>query len=311
MTVAGALASAVAFTVALCWVSLFGPSGSALALLFVPLPALVLGAIGGTAAVAVATGLSSVLLVATVGNEAGAFYLVAVGVPILAMVQALRRAWRIEAVIAAGLATLVVGVGGVLWLHFGDVSAIRAAIDAAWRQSFDGTIALYQQLGVTPERLSEIQAGRDELERGTVVLLPGISLVVAGVAYFLNLWCSGRWAQWPQLVDLNRWQAPPWLIWAFILAGFSMFAPVEEISSVARNLFLVFLACYFFQGLAIVSYFLERFNLPRGLRLASYVLIVVQQFVAGAVLALGVFDLWGDFRRLSVRLGVKGRGEGE
>jgi len=312
MATVGALASAVAFSIALCWVGVFGPPGAAIALVVTPLPLLVLGSIGGTAAAAVAAFLSAVLLASTVGTVAGALYMVAAAVPMVVAVWALRSAWRIEAVIGAALAAFVVGVGLLLWAQFGDLAAVQAAVTDAWRQSFNATVTIYQQMGVSPERISEIEAGREELEHGTLALLPGIVAVSAAVVYFVNILCSRRWAAWPQLGALARWQAPQWVIWAFIFSGFSMFAPMEAVSLVARNLFLVFLVCYFFQGLAIVSYFLERFNLPRGLRLASYLLIGVQQFVAGAVLALGVFDLWGDFRRLSAHpVDAKGRGDRE
>ena len=89
-------------------------------------------------------------------------------------------------------------------------------------------------------------------------------------------------------------------IWVLILAGFGMFAPSFSVAVAARNVFVVLLGCYFCQGLAIVSYYLDRFRLPRGIHVASYVLIAVQHVVAAMVLALGVFDLWGNFRRLGV-----------
>jgi hypothetical protein len=78
-----------------------------------------------------------------------------------------------------------------------------------------------------------------------------------------------------------------------------MFLPVEALSALSANVFLIALACYFAQGLAIVSYFFHRFRLPRGLRVATYVVIGLQQVAAALVVALGVFDLWGDFRHLA------------
>jgi hypothetical protein len=90
------------------------------------------------------------------------------------------------------------------------------------------------------------------------------------------------------------------LIWVLIAAGFGLFVPIDAVASVARNVFIVVLAGYFCQGLAIVSYYLRRLQLPAGLRVASYLLIGFQQVVTGIVLMLGVFDFWGDFRRLSI-----------
>jgi hypothetical protein len=119
--------------------------------------------------------------------------------------------------------------------------------------------------------------------------------------WLVNLRLAGLWAAWPQTRGWQIWRAPHHLIWVLIVSGFAMFLPVREISILSRNVFGVMLACYFCQGLAIVNYYLQRFGLPRGLRIASYLLIAVQQIVAALVLALGIFDFWGDFRRLEPR----------
>jgi uncharacterized protein YybS (DUF2232 family) len=58
---------------------------------------------------------------------------------------------------------------------------------------------------------------------------------------------------------------------------------------------------YFFQGLAIVAYFFHHKKVPMLLRSIGYVLIAVEQFVTLFVVGLGLFDLWGDFRRLNKR----------
>jgi hypothetical protein len=129
---------------------------------------------------------------------------------------------------------------------------------------------------------------------------PALGAVIAGAVWFINIRIARRWLPWPQLYNLHAWQAPDWLIWVLIVAGFGLFVPVDAVALVARNVFVVVLAGYFCQGLAIVSYYLQRLQLPAGLRVASYVLIGFQQVVAGVVLMLGVFDFWGDFRRLSV-----------
>jgi hypothetical protein len=105
---------------------------------------------------------------------------------------------------------------------------------------------------------------------------------------------------WLQVSDLRFWNAPPLLIWAFIATGFGMFAPIAAVSLVARNVFLVLIGCYFCQGLAIVSFYLSRFQIRRGLRIATYGLIITQQVLLAMIALLGVFDLWVNFRRLGI-----------
>jgi hypothetical protein len=213
----------------------------------------------------------------------------------------LQREFSIGTVIAAAVGTLLVGVTVALCLVVGDLAAWSTAVLDGWRQSIDQSIALYADLGVSDETLSELAANRDDLGRTLFEVLPALTAVMSGAVWLVNLRLAGRWTSWLQTRGWQAWQTPPWLIWVLIVSGFAMFLPVEALSILSRNIFAVTLACYFCQGLAIVSYYLQRFGLPRGLRIASFLLIAVQQVVAGLVLALGIFDFWGDFRRLEPR----------
>jgi uncharacterized protein YybS (DUF2232 family) len=56
---------------------------------------------------------------------------------------------------------------------------------------------------------------------------------------------------------------------------------------------------YFFHGLAIIAYFFHLKKVPMVLRSIGYILIVLEQLVTLFVVGLGLFDLWGDFRRLN------------
>lgn len=293
-----AVASAALSTAVLCLAGVLGPPGAVVALFLVLLPQLVLGGHTGTREVAVSSGVAALVVGSTIGWPAGLVYLLLAGIPALLTVYALRAAWRLEAVVALGLTTCLLGAVSLLWISSGDLASLQSSLRSSWDESFQGLLALYRDLGMSADRLSEFAERREELANAVLSILPAL-LCVTGVAVWLfNLRLSSRWTGWPQLHDLARWQCPFWTIWLLIASGFAMFAPGHEVDVVARNLFAVMLACYFCQGLAIVSYFFQRFRLPRGLRVATYVLIGFQQLVAAIVLALGVFDFWGDFRQL-------------
>ena len=297
----GAVGSAAVCTVALCIGGLLGPPGAALALLAVPLPGLVLGGVLGAWETALSSIAGGLLVGGILGGHTAAYFVALVGVPAVVAVHTLRRACRIEAVLGATLASLLVALGLLLWVSAGDWISVEAAIAAAFADGFDSGIIFYRDLGMSAERLSDLELRRDELASGLLSLFPALVVVASGAVWLINLRLSSRWAAWPQLAGLAHWQSPPWSIWVLIVSGFAMFAALPTLALVARNVFVVTLACYFCQGLAIVSYFLQRFRLPRGLRIATYLLIAFQQIVAGLVLALGVFDLWGNFRQLGVR----------
>jgi uncharacterized protein YybS (DUF2232 family) len=60
---------------------------------------------------------------------------------------------------------------------------------------------------------------------------------------------------------------------------------------------------YFFQGIAIVSYYFNKKRFPKILRIFLYTLMALQQLILLAVIGLGFFDLWINFRRLGKETG--------
>lgn len=293
-----AVGTAAACSAALCLMGYFGPPGASAAFLLMPLPAFVLGYQGGVAAVACWALLTSAVLGLVFDARTAVFLLAFGGLPTMAAVSALLRHPRIE--VAVGLAT-VLSVGAlvaVLRASFGDLAAVSSAVETSWLKSFDDAIALYGQIGAPNDWLADLSAQREDLISGLLRIFPAVTVIAVSAVWFFNLRMSARWADWPQTRDLRRWKLPDELVWIFIASGFASLTPSEVVSTCASNAFLVMLACYFCQGLAIVSFHLQRLGTPLGLRIASYLLIALQYIVACVVLALGVFDLWGDFRRL-------------
>ena len=70
------------------------------------------------------------------------------------------------------------------------------------------------------------------------------------------------------------------------------------LKSVGLNLLILSLSVFFFQGIAIVSYFFHRKNIPLILRGIGYGMIIIQHIFLVTVVGLGFFDVWADFRKL-------------
>jgi uncharacterized protein YybS (DUF2232 family) len=131
------------------------------------------------------------------------------------------------------------------------------------------------------------------------LLFLGVALIVLVNVLLLCRRFPERRAQWVDLANLREWKGPEWLVWGLIVCGFVLFIPAASaIRLIAINLLLVIGAFYFAQGLAIVGYFFDKNNVPRFLRWLTYVLIGFEQIFTLLIVGLGLFDLWGDFRRL-------------
>jgi hypothetical protein len=61
---------------------------------------------------------------------------------------------------------------------------------------------------------------------------------------------------------------------------------------------LVLTTIYFFQGIAIVSFFFEKKDFPPLLRYIFYGFIGMQLMMVWLVSGVGFFDMWFNFRKL-------------
>ncbi len=100
------------------------------------------------------------------------------------------------------------------------------------------------------------------------------------------------------LDDLTRFRVPEPLVWPLIAAGGLMALADGWPFWLGANILAVLVVLYFFQGLAIVLFWCEKKHLPRFVRLGFYLLLMVEVFLALPVAAVGLFDMWIDFRKL-------------
>ncbi len=166
---------------------LIGPPGAALALLAVPLPALVVGGVAGVSHAAASSLAAGGLLGGLLGWPVGASFVALAGAPAVLAVLMLRRAWRLEPVVSAALAATLAG-GGVLAVLFApEAGSWTAALADAWSSSFDGAVAMYRDLGMSAEQLAELEAQREQLARFALHFLPALLVVGAAALWLANL----------------------------------------------------------------------------------------------------------------------------
>jgi len=82
-----------------------------------------------------------------------------------------------------------------------------------------------------------------------------------------------------------------------------LFLPNAAVKIIGLNGLLILMSVYFFQGIAIVSFYFNKKQFPRVVRIFLYTLIAIQQLVLLAVIGLGFFDMWFNFRKLGKQTG--------
>jgi uncharacterized protein YybS (DUF2232 family) len=165
------------------------------------------------------------------------------------------------------------------------------------------TLVLYQGMGMSPENIQLISQSLDKIQQVLVTIIPALVLASTLFVAWISILLAkpvliSRSLSYPDFGPLNLWKAPDYLVWGVIGCGLALFLPHTAIKVIAINGLLILMTVYFFQGIAIVSFYFDKKGLPRFVRVFLYTLIALQQLILLAVIGLGFFDLWVNFRRL-------------
>ncbi len=168
------------------------------------------------------------------------------------------------------------------------------------------TMAMYESLGVPEESIHVIS---NSMEKIHYVLIRIIPAMLISLTLFVS-WTSLLIAKpllkaknifFPDFDSLKLWKAPEFMVWLFIGCGVMLILPDNSFKILGLNGLIILLTIYFFQGIAIVSFYFEKKNVPRIFRIFLYSVLALQQLVLLSVIGLGFFDMWLNFRKLGVK----------
>ena len=293
------LASAVATALLITAAGFVGPL-ALLLLLAAPLPIAYVCMMAGWQVGVAAIGLAAALL-ATDNVYSAVQYLLVLAPGTVVVPEVLKRRHFWDRAAAAGtLATLglMVPVGAVIAAGRGInlTGLVRELVTG----EVNAAQQLYPEMNLPPEQLIELQKIGDMLIEWVPRLYPAFLTVALGglmlvMALSLRLLVQGRMTlPGPSFQD---WKLPDQMVWAVIAAGFVLMVPSPPVKIGAMNVLIALLPLYFLQGMAIVSKFLVRKNMPSFVRGVVYLLIVILNPLPLLVTAVGLFDMWVDFRK--------------
>lgn len=224
-------------------------------------------------------------------------------VMVILLYGSLGKGKSIEWVVGATAAGMLAAVSAVLVYRFGSFEGVGEVIRGVLRENLEFSVRVYEQIGFSEMTVAALRERAPQVIEIVLQVLPAVVFVGFGVVVLINVFFLRRRFPGRALIvrpgDLREWRSPEPLVWCFIVSGFALVLPGwQALRMAALNFFLVSAAFYFFQGLAIVAYYFHRKNVPVALRGLAYALILLEQILALLVVGLGLFDLWGDFRRL-------------
>ncbi len=160
------------------------------------------------------------------------------------------------------------------------------------------TLKMYQDSGdLAPQMALQLEEAIRQLRAIVPKIFPAIAINTAIITAWLNLllgnWllkktCSGL-SPWP---DFRQWRLPEKLVWFLIGAGFGFLLPVPGIQVVSLNLILIFGLIYCLQGLAVLSFLMNRWEVPILFQVIVFGLILLQTYSIIFLTLLGLIDIW-------------------
>ncbi|WDP88888.1 MAG: DUF2232 domain-containing protein [Desulfobacter sp.] len=162
---------------------------------------------------------------------------------------------------------------------------------------FKMTAEVYSEMGIEQGQI-------EQLNSAFMVILPGMFLI----SYISTIWLNiliirnmlkKRGVELKSIDCLNRYRAPELLVWAVIGLGLALMLPVQPLKIIGINCMIVLMLVYFFQGIAVVSFYFQKKGTPMAFKVFCYSLIALQVYVLILVIGLGFFDNWINFRKIN------------
>jgi len=253
---------------------------------------------GASLTITVAT---AALLVTVFGTQAAMLYLLQCGIIGLLLPELLARGFGSARAIAwTTAANLVVILAAVLAFALISGKNVHLLAVGEIKSSFTQALDFYVKSGVKGDDLAALKQFMDTAADLMVRIYPALMTVVLITVSGCSLSLARRFVIRPDsgldLGEFKRFKNPEWMVWLLIAAGFSMLADQPIVTTPALNLLVVLAVLYFLQGLAVVSAIIARLSYAGMLRLGLYLILIFQPYVSALLVAVGIFDLWGDFR---------------
>ncbi len=170
-------------------------------------------------------------------------------------------------------------------------------------QGITEALAYYRQsASVSSEALVVLETTFYQMKIVLPLILPAILIGAVLVTVWFSmvlgnriLYQSSGTSPWPRY---RTWQLPERLIWLVIAGAVGTLLPLDATRILGINLLIPISLVYCFQGLAIFSFFVHKWNVPILLRSFLYVMIVFQSLGTVFLLGIGLADIWLDLRKL-------------
>jgi uncharacterized protein YybS (DUF2232 family) len=235
------------------------------------------------------------------GLSAGTFYLVQCGLISLLLPELLLRGFSATRSIVWTTAAIVTLLGvAVVFFSMTSGQNVHEMAVAEIQKSVAQAVAIYENSGVKGEELAVLKQTMATAADLVIRIYPALIIITLIAMVGCNLALLKRFAGGLGLTlnvdEFRAYRNPEILVWGLIAAGFALLSDNRVVTTPAINVLAVIVVLYFLQGLAVISTIIARQSIAGVLRAGLYIMLLLQPYLAALVAAIGIFDLWGDFR---------------
>lgn len=247
-----------------------------------------------------------ILLFLLIGVRYGLIFLVEYGIVACVISESIKRDFSIEkTILFCVLGTLASGAFILLVYVLIEAKNPFAFLAEQMKANIDQSLEIYKEFGQSKGKSAEdLTASFERLKNIFIYSFPALIVIGSTIGSLLNyiiarhLWIKYIVKDDSKKRSLLDWSLPDYYVWVFIAAAFMMFLPVDFIRKAGVNLLLVMALVYFFQGLAITFFLFKKAKVPQVLQWIISLFILLQPLFAIVVSAMGLFDIWIDFRKI-------------
>lgn len=297
----------VAIMVILSLVAMYVPILGMLVEFFCAVPMAVLTARQGAGKGFTALAVAAILLVMLLGPFAALRLVLSFGICGIALGWCVRKNFGAVRIF---LLTLIVAstaqiLSMALLLALMDVNFIEMQMELL-RESFTESFGMYEAAGVDKARIAEAKTQVDAGLEALALLMPTL-ILLSSLMNTAAVWFTSKWIfpklqmKLPEFPPFAEWKFPAIFLYVAAFGAIGMYWGFTrgwtQIYEIALNLTISAMFVGLVQGLSLMSFVFDRYNISKFLRRLLYVFVLLNMLLVQLVAVTGLVDMLFDYRK--------------
>ena len=186
-----------------------------------------------------------------------------------------------------------------------DINFLETQISMV-KESFEQTFALYESIGIDQAQIDQAKSQVEPAIATLSLLMPTLLLLMALINTVICFY-TAKWI-FPK-IGLQISEFPPFSTWRFPIAFFYLMVlallglywggtrNLSLLYTVSVNANILSLFVGFIQGLSVLSFAANKFNISKLVRRLIFIVIILNFMLFQIVAFTGLFDMFFDYRR--------------